>query len=286
MRFIRFICIPLFTVTLLTITALSIFSGVVCAQQASESGSEAPQIYTERQEKEYKFYPGGKIKISLEVPGSLKIIGWERGSVRMEAEIKVNPPITAEKARELLKKSTIRVRYTDTDSTIQITEAPELKGLLEVNMIFYIPEARTDLIMQMKKGDFAISNVNGWLEVSIAEGNMDINAIDGYFSGKTLKGKISANLSGNRWRGHGFTAVTQDGRIDLILPENYSAVLQLDTSNGEITVDYPSQEVDGEIIPPEVVVKKKAQQLKVHVGDGGAPLHLGTKSGDVSLRKR
>jgi len=278
MKITRFICTLLFPTALAAMTTFAIFPARLRAQ-------EALPVYTEKQEREYKFYPGGKIGIALEVPGSLKIIGWERSSVHMEAEIKVRS-LEEGKARALLEKSPIRVRYTDTASTIQVTESSELKGLLDVNLTVHIPGARTDLAMQVKKGDFAISDVNGWIEVSLAEGNMELTAIDGYFSGKTLKGTISANLSGNRWRGQGFTAVTQDGGINLLLPENYSAILQLDTSNGEIALDYPSQEVEGELIPPEVVVKKKAQQLKVRIGDGGAPLLLGTQSGNVSLRKK
>ena len=254
------------------------------AQEVSKPGLELP-VYVDSQEKEFKFYPGGRMNISMEVPGSLKITGWNRSLVRMEAEIKVHS-LTEEKVRALQEKSPIRVRYTDTTSTIQVTEAPELKGLLEVNLIIQAPAARTDLTVQMKKGDFIISTVNGWVEATLTEGSMDITAIDGYFSGKTQKGNISANLSGNRWSGQGFTAVTQEGRVGLILPEKYDATLQLDARNGEITVDYPSQEVEGELIPPEVAVQKKAQQLRVRIGDGGAPLRLGTQSGDASLMKK
>ena len=258
---------------------------VLRAQEASGPKPESPPVYTKNQEKEYKFYPGGKIGISLEAPGNLKIIGWNRGSVRMEAEIKVYS-LPVEKAAALMEKSPVRVRYTDTASTIHVTEAPELKGLLEINLTVHVPAARTDLTAQIKKGDFIIDTVNGWVETTLVEGNMDITAINGYFSGKTQKGNISANMSGNRWSGQGFTAITQEGRIDLFLPEKYAAALQLDTRNGEITVDYPAQEIEGELIPPEVVVQRKTQQLRVRVGDGGAPLRLGTNSGSVSLMKK
>jgi DUF4097 and DUF4098 domain-containing protein YvlB len=255
------------------------------AQEAPEPGFGLSPVYVDNQEKEYNFYPGGKMGISMAAPGSLKITGWNRGSVRMEAEIKVYS-LTEEKARALLEKSPVRVRYNNSSSTIQITEAPELKGLLEINLTIHVPAARTDLTVQMKKGDFVIDNVNGWVEATLVEGNMDLTAIDGYFSGKTQKGNISANLSGNRWSGQGFTAVTQEGRVSLILPEKYAATLQLDTRNGEITVDYPSQEVEGELIPPEVVVQRKSRQLRARIGDGGAPMRLGTQSGDVSLMKK
>ena len=257
---------------------------VLYAQEISGQSLEASPIYVDNQEKDYKFYPGGRIGISMATLGNLKIIGWERGAVRTEAEIKVYS-LAEEKARVLLEKSPIRIRYNDSTSTIQITETPELIGLLEINLTVYVPATRTDLTVQMKKGDFIIDNINGWIETTLTEGNLDLTDIDGYFSGKTQKGNISAKLSRNRWQGQGLSAVTQNGDINLILPEKYSATLQLDTRNGEITVDYPSQEVEGELIPIEAVVQKKTQQLRAKIGDGGAPIRLGTQSGNVSFMK-
>jgi len=254
------------------------------AQEIPEQSLESSPVYVDIQEKDYKFYPGGRIGISMAAPGNLKIIGWERGAVHTEAEIKVYS-LAEEKARALLEKSPIRIRYNDSTSTIQIAEIPELKGLLEINLTVHVPATRTDLTVQMKKGDFIIDTVNGWVETTLAEGNIGLTDIEGYFSGKTQKGNISAKLSGNRWRGQGLSTVTQSGNIDLILPEKYSATLQLDTRSGEITVDYPSQEFEGELIPLETVVQKKTQQLRAKIGDGGAPIRLGTQSGDVSFMK-
>ena len=275
MRFARFLFVLFFPV----------FLTFLRAQEVPAPSLALSPVYTDNQEKEYRFYPGGKIGISLGAPGNLKIIGWNRGSVRMEAEIKVYS-LEEEKARTFLEKSPVSVRYNETASTIQVAEAPGLKGFLEVNMTVYVPSAKTDLAMQMKKGDFIVETVNGWLETTIAEGNMRLTDIDGYFSGKTQKGNIVVNLSANRWSGQGFTAVTEDGRIELILPEKFSAALQLDTRNGEITVDYPAQEVDGELVPIEIATQKKTRQLRARIGSGGAPLNLGTKSGDVFLTKK
>jgi DUF4097 and DUF4098 domain-containing protein YvlB len=255
------------------------------AQELPTTGGDAPLRYVEPQEKEFKFYPGGRVGISLDVPGAVKIVGWERGSVRMEAE-KIVTGMEAEAAREFLTKSPIRVRYTDTTATISVTGAPPQPATLEVNLTIYVPKSRTDVTAGIKRGDFSIDTVNGWVEATLAEGRMNIVNPDGYFSGKTSKGDIYVDMWGSQWRGQGFTAATQSGRVDLRLPEKYSAALQLDTRNGTITVDYPPQEVDGEILPPEVVIQKRAQQLKATIGDGGAPLRLGTQLGDVSLVKK
>ncbi|MDR0843451.1 MAG: DUF4097 domain-containing protein [Acidobacteriota bacterium] len=221
----------------------------------------------------------------MEVPGSLKVIGWDRGSVRVEAE-KIVTGMSEEAAREFLKKSPIRIRYTDAVSTIAVTGAPPLPATLEVNLTIYLPKMRTDLTVGVKQGNFSIDTVNGWVEATLAAGDLAIKNVDGYFSGKTVRGDIHADLWGDQWRGQSFTAVTQAGRVDLLLPEKYSAALQLDTRNGTITVDYPPQEVEGELLPPDVVIQKTTQQLKATIGDGGGTLRLGTQSGDVTLTKK
>lgn len=275
MRFLRFFAAML----------IPVISTALYAQEISKPELAAPSFYVENQEREYRFFPGGRISISMEAPGSLNIIGWDRGSVHMEAEIKVHS-LAEEKARALLERSPIRIRYTNSASTIQVIEASELRGFLEINLTVRVPAARTDLVVQMKKGDFIIDTVNGWMEVNLAEGNMNLSDIDGYFSGRTQKGNIFASLSGSRWNGQGFTAVTQEGRIELLLPEAFSAVLQIDARGGEITVDYPPQKVEGELVPPEILVQRRAQQLRARLGDGGAPLRLGTQYGDASLMKK
>ena len=56
----------------------------------------------------------------------------------------------------------------------------------------------------------------------------------GYFSGSTLRGDIHVAMSGNRWRGSEFAALTQMGSADLQLPAEYSAALQLETRNGKV----------------------------------------------------
>ena len=122
------------------------------AYAQEESVIEAPPQYVEVQEREYKFYPGGRIGISLEVPGSLKIIGWDRGSVRMEAE-KIVTGLPEEEAREFLKQSPVRVRYTNTTSTIAVTGALPLPATLEVNLTVYVPKTRTDLMLGVKRGE-------------------------------------------------------------------------------------------------------------------------------------
>jgi hypothetical protein len=56
---------------------------IMQAPAAQKSAAPAPSPYVERIEKQFSFYPGGKLEISTAVPGNIRVVGWERASVMM-----------------------------------------------------------------------------------------------------------------------------------------------------------------------------------------------------------
>ncbi len=266
------------------ILAVLMFPNLRAQEPAAVAPPAAQTPYVERQEKEFSFFPGGKVEIAAEAPGNLKIVGWSRGSVKMEAE-KIVYYLSPEEAKAEIQKSPVRVRYGQTSSTIRTTPSPSAK--MEVNLTIYVPGYKTDINAKMSRGDFAIEGVNGWVELSVlTEGSVEAKSMSGYFSATTPHGDIEVAMTGPRWNGLEFAAVTQSGSASLVLPAKYSASLQLETRNGKISVDYPAQEVEGELVPPEIEIRKTSQVLKAAVGDGGAPIKLITFAGDIKLSKK
>lgn len=255
------------------------------SQEATDPTKSSPQVpYTERQEKTFNFFPGGKVEITAEAPGSIRIVGWDKGSVKMEAE-KIVYYLPAEEAKAEILNSPVRVRFGQTSSSIRTTPSPSSK--MEVNLTVYVPGYKTDLKVKMNNGDFSVEKVNGWVELTIVtEGSIEAKSMSGYFSATTPHGDINVDMDGQRWSGLEFAAVTQSGTANLILPLKYSASLQLETRNGKISVDYPPQEVEGEVVPPDIIIRNYSQVLKASVGDGGSPIKLITFSGDVQLSKK
>lgn len=253
-------------------------------QDSSQPRSPSPQApYVEREEKQFNFYPGGKIDISAGARGSVIIIGWQKAVVHVEAE-KVAYYLSEEQAKTEIQRSPIRVRWTQTSATIV---TPASAASIEINLTVHVPSDKTDINAKINHGDFSIEGVNGWVEATImTEGSLEAKSLSGYFSGTTLRGDINVEMTGTRWRGLEFAALTHNGSAHLQIPEQYSAALQFETRNGKILVDYPPQVVDGEPTPPDIVIRKNAQSLKASVGDGGSPIKLATYSGDVSLSKK
>ena len=253
------------------------------AQEVSEISSKVQEdAYKKLEVKEFRFYPGGKIAILSKVPGNIRIIGWEKSEVRVELE-KIARGISVDRAKSLFEKYPLYVRYNQTSAKIGIEGSPSQLDDLEFNFEIYVPGYKTDLKATLDSGGISVGEVNGWVEVSTGQGRLEAMALSGYYSGSTQDGDILVEMSGRRWRGLELGAITQTGSIDLLLPDDYSASLQLETLDGNLTVDYPPQIVDGEPVPLNIGIKKKAQSLDASIGSGGAPVRLVSQTGDIHL---
>lgn len=248
--------------------------------EPGEATSESP--YVERIQRQFNFYPGGKIEISGSAPGNFKIIGWQRSSVLAELE-KIIYHMEPEQAKVLSGQFPVQVRWGQTSATIRTAAPPKALASMEVNGTLYVPKDKTDFKIQLISGDVAIGAINGWIEVNLTDGSIEARSISGYFSSVSQKGNVKLELSGKRWLGYGLTAVTQSGTIDLRLPADFSAALQFETKDGNIAISFPEQLVEGESVPLTVVANKNARSLKATVGDGGAPIRLSTSRGDIRL---
>ena len=270
------------------VAACLLISSVQSQDLLQKDPAALQEPYVEREERQFNFYPGGKIEIAAGVPGNVKVIGWQKGSVQLKAE-KIADYASPEQAKDLISQFPIRVRYNQTSARI-LTSGPAASGTggakVEINLTIYVPKDKTDMTVKLVQGNFDIESVNGWIEATLQEGSLNTKSLSGYFSGRTQRGDIRVEMSGKRWSGLEFGAVTQNGFIDLRLPVDYSAALQLQTNNGKLAVDFPPQIVEGEPTPPQIVIRKNAQSLTADVGDGGAPIKLLTYSGDASLRKQ
>ncbi len=250
-------------------------------QEAEKTGP--PYIETSR--REVGFYPGGKVELTLALPGDVRISGWDRPVVTVEME-KIIYRLPEDRARALASQYPLQIRHTQTVVTVRIIPPAKTPADIEVNLTIRVPKQRTDVNLAMIKGDLALKEISGWVEATLTEGSMETRSVSGYFSGITKSGNIEADLTGRRWEGFGFTAVTHLGKVLLRLPAQYSAALQLETREGALSIDYPEQLVDGESVPLTAVAKKKGRSLSATVGEGGAPIKLMTMLGDARLESK
>ncbi len=267
----------------LILSLILAFAQSQAAPQHAAGQDPAPsEPFVERNQKQFNFYPGGKLQIEAGVPGNLEVVGWDRAIVVVDYERVIYRRPEAE-ARELAARFPIQVRWTQTLGTIRTLGPPKDDAEMEINFTVHVPKLRTDLNVRMIRGDLAVSDVTGWIEATLTEGSVEANALSGYFSVITQQGDLDVRMTGRHWTGHSCTAVTQRGSVALMLPRAYSAALQLETGDGSVSIDYPEQLVEGESVPLTAVTKKKARSLSATVGAGGSPIRLKTASGDIRL---
>jgi hypothetical protein len=254
----------------------------IVLQQASASDAASAEPFVERTQRQFNFYPGGKVQIEAGVPGNLTIVGWDRATVTVDFE-RIIYRLSPEQARELAAKSPVQVRYTQTLGTIRTPAQPSDNGQMEINMTVKLPKLRTDIGIRMMRGDLSVSDVTGWIEATLTEGSVEAKGLAGYFSVVTQQGDIDLLMTGKRWTGHSCTASTQRGTVAVVIPPEYSAALQLETRDGEISINYPEQLVEGESVPLTATAKKNGRSLNATVGDGGSPVRVRTAEGSIRL---
>jgi hypothetical protein len=245
-----------------------------------ESPQNAP--YVERNQRQFNFYPGGKLQIDAGVPGNVKVIGWQRATVLIEYETVVYS-MEQQQARALVSQYPVRVRYNRISGTIRTSGPPQAASSMEINLTLHVPMEKTDVYVRVSKGDLAVDALTGWIEATLLDGSIETRSLNGYFSGTTQQGNIDVQMAGKHWSGLGFTGVTRRGSVTLAMPADFSAALQLETRDGNFSIDYPEQLVEGESVPLKAVTRKNARTLTATVGDGGSPVKLMTFAGNIQV---
>ena len=269
-------------VTALISAVMLLSMGVQEAKPPQESTEPAQSPYIERDQRQFTFFPGGTLQITTGVAGNVKIIGWGRSAVMLQVE-RIVHNLGPDQAMLLSSQYPVPLHWDQTLATLRTSGPPKSAVAMDINLTIYVPKEKTDIKAQILKGDLALGAINGWIEANLVEGGILAKSMSGDFSATTKHGDISVEMAGPRWRGSEFSAATQNGSVDLALPADFSAMLNLETRNGKIEVHYPEQKVDGELVPLPVIAKKNAQSLTGAVGEGGASIKLLTMSGDVKL---
>jgi len=244
----------------LAVIVLLTILGLGAPLQTQEAGAEASP-YVEKSRREINFYPGGKVDLTLALPGHVTITGWERSTIVVEIE-KLVRRLPEDQAKALAAQHPVRVRHTQTITTITVNAPPKPPENIEVNLTLLVPKQRTDLKLQIAKGNLAVSNLTGWIDATLAEGSMRMSSISGYFAGITKLGDVEVDLTGKRWEGYGVTVATNRGSVLLRVPSEYSAALQLETREGDLSIDYPEQLVEGESVPSQPLHSKRASHSR------------------------
>lgn len=144
------------------------------------------------------------------------------------------------------ERNDVSVRFVVTVPAFAHVDVNTVNGDVEVNELRGNVEART---------------VNGDVEASSSGGPVEASTVNGSIR---AKGQISSN---------GLSYSTVNGSIELLLPRDANADVDLSTVNGRVTSDFPIT-FSGEI---------NARRIRATMGSGGPSLRARTVNGGIRL---
>jgi archaellum component FlaG (FlaF/FlaG flagellin family) len=120
-------------------------------------------------------------------------------------------------------------------------------------------------------GGIAIESLEGQIRFHTQNGGVSLIGLAGDVDGSTQNGGVTVTLNGSTWRGTGLNVKTQNGSVNLRVPDRYSAQVEASTVNGGMHVDFP--------------VQVSGKTLSFNLGSGGPILRTTTVNGGVSITK-
>jgi putative adhesin len=202
--------------------------------------------------------------------GGISVRGWDRGDALVRARV-IGYGNTEADARRLA--SSVRI---DATGGVVRADGPSSDGDegWQVSFEISVPR-RAMLTLTANNGGIVIEDFQGTAKFHTRNGGISLRDIAGDIHGETTNGGVTVDLGGDHWDGAGLDVTTRNGGINIRLPENYSAELEVGTTHGRMTIDIPIT-VQGTIVRP----------LRTTLGAGGAPIRAVTTNGGVSVRQR
>jgi DUF4097 and DUF4098 domain-containing protein YvlB len=124
--------------------------------------------------------------------------------------------------------------------------------------------------LTLDSGDLRVNQAKGQMRVVTHSKDIDLNQIYGDIYVETRNGRISVEPAG----AYSVEARNNKGDVELTLPPNASASVNVHTHNGDILSDYPVPSTSGE-----------NKLATFTIGSGAAKIVLDASNGDVHIKK-
>jgi DUF4097 and DUF4098 domain-containing protein YvlB len=215
--------------------------------------------------------PGaGRLGVDAGRNGGVTVKGALRSDVLVRARVEAAGE-TAAAAAQMASQVTISAAGGQVQAT-----GPESRdnSWWSVSFEIFVPQ-NTDLTVKAYNGGINISDVRGQIQFDGHNGGVHLKRLAGDVTGATVNGGVNVELAGPIWDGRQLDVTTRNGGVNVAIPSYYSAHIQAETQNGGVQSDFPVA-LDG---------NQRPRRLDFNVGSGGAPIHIATTNGRVSLKR-
>ena len=220
-------------------------------------------------EKRFPLSPGGHISV-VNVQGSVLVEGWDRAEVEATVAMRSATPT------DQLDDVKVAVEARGSSMAFHTLYPRGLDTPIRVDYRLRVPrQVRLDEVGALE-GDIVIRDVQGSIEARNLHGDIEGTNVSGSVVANALTGNILMCLAAPPDARLPFTLATLNGNIDLVMPPQANANLELSTVAGRIIGDYPFQVSS---VPGDST--RRAQ-----VGAGGVRVQLRTVRGNIRVSQR
>jgi hypothetical protein len=220
--------------------------------------------------REYTLSAGGTIRVDAAPNGGVAVEGGSRNDVLVRARVSARAA-TDEDAQEIVRDVEVMVSGSEVEADGPHTGRRESWS---VSYRVYTP-TNSDLDLRSTNGGITIEGVTGELAFRTTNGGIHLTDVAGDVRGRTTNGGVHVLLTGSSWSGAGLDVTTQNGGVELGIPEGYSAHLETGTVNGGMDFDFPIT-VQGRL---------NRRSISMNLGEGGNPIRVRTTNGGVEVRR-
>jgi len=213
----------------------------------------------------YRLKPGGSLELD-NINGTVRIEGWDKDEVEVRA-VKTTPG----------KESNLDLVSIDVesspDSLSVSTRYPQEQGV-EVAVEYTVHVPRRALIKHINtvNGTLRVKDLDSIGDLHTVNGNIEVFEGSGNVRAHTTNGNVYLELK-HPADARGATAETTNGSVLLAIPSTMQTTLEARCLNGNFSTDLP-------------FVMEGAEQPRVlhgRLGQGGAPIRLGTVNGAIRV---
>jgi hypothetical protein len=237
------------------------------AQPRSSDAMDCDDLSSDREHhcdmREETLAGGNPLDVDAAPNGGIRVIGWDRGDVRLRARVVGYGDSDAE-----ARRTASQVRIETGGGEIR-ARAPERQdhSSWTVSFELSVPQ-NSQVTLRTVNGGIAVRDLRGTVRFKATNGGVRLENVGGDVTGETNNGGLSIDLNGERWEGSGLDVQTHNGGVNLTVPSNYSAELETGTTNGRLRVDFPIT-VQGVI----------GRHLNTTLGAGGPKIRAMTYNG-------
>jgi DUF4097 and DUF4098 domain-containing protein YvlB len=134
-----------------------------------------------------------------------------------------------------------------------------------------------DIEVRTEDGSIRMEKADGRLDLETTDGSITLDARPTVLRAKTGDGSIRVEIRGDTGMSDAWDISTSDGSITLMLPANFNADIDAETSDGAVRSSHPGlREVASDSERPE-----RRRELRTKMGEGGRVLRVRTADGSI-----